>query len=87
MMRRKADHCASFPASSCGAARPAPHPGPGRAMTAKVCCRAGHRGWLRQRGISAVIPVQGDEEKYRRNRGRAGGRPRRAAGAGRHAPR
>jgi len=48
---------------------------PGRAMADKAYSSAGNRGWLRQRGIKAVIPVKEDQKKHRRNRGRAGGRP------------
>jgi hypothetical protein len=70
-----------------GPVRAGPASGAGRTMTAKACCWGGQRGWLRQRGITAVTPVQGGQQEHRRNRGRAGGRPRRAAGAGRHAPR
>jgi transposase len=36
---------------------------------------AANRAWLRNRGITAVIPVKEDQKKHRRNRGRAGGRP------------
>jgi transposase len=44
-------------------------------MADKAYSSAGNRAWLRQHGISAVIPVKEDQKKHRRNRGRAGGRP------------
>jgi transposase len=48
---------------------------PGRGMADKAYSCAGNRAWLRQHGISTVIPVKEDQKKHRRNRGRAGGRP------------
>jgi transposase len=48
---------------------------PGRAMADKAYSSAANRAWLRQHGITAVIPVKEDQKKHRRNRGRAGGRP------------
>jgi transposase len=37
-------------------------------------CKA-NRGYLRERGIKAVIPVKEDQKANRRKRGSAGGRP------------
>ena len=44
-------------------------------MADKAYSSAANRSYLRRRGIQAVIPVKEDQKKYRRARGRAGGRP------------
>jgi hypothetical protein len=56
--------------------------GPGRPRTRPTLLRAdkaysarNHRGYLRRRGIKAVIPEKADQAGHRRNRGSAGGRP------------
>jgi transposase len=52
-----------------------PRTRPGRALADKAYSSAANRAYLRKRGIKAVIPVKEDQKKYRRARGRAGGRP------------
>jgi transposase len=52
-----------------------PRTRPGAAMGDKAYSSAGNRAYLRQRGITAVIPVKEDQKKHRQARGRAGGRP------------
>jgi transposase len=52
-----------------------PRQRPGRAMADKAYCSRASRAWLRRHGIQAVIPVKQDQNKHRRDRGRAGGRP------------
>ena len=49
--------------------------GPAGRLADKAYSSAGNRGWLRQRGIKAVIPVKEDQQKHRRNQRRAGGQP------------
>jgi len=44
-------------------------------MADKAYSSAANRAYLRKRGITAVIPVKEDQQKHRRNRGQAGGRP------------
>jgi len=56
-----------------GAGRPRTRPG--AALADKAYSSAANRGYLRRRGIAAVIPVKEDQKKHRRARGRAGGRP------------
>ena len=51
-----------------------PRTRPGRAMCDKAYASAANRGYLRRRGIQAVIPVQDDQKTHRRNRGSACGR-------------
>lgn len=52
-----------------------PRTRPGVAMGDKAYSSAANRGYLRRRGITAVIPVKEDQKAHRRNRGRTGGRP------------
>jgi transposase len=52
-----------------------PRTRPGRAMADKAYSCKANRGYLRGRGIKAVIPVKEDQKANRRNRGSAGGRP------------
>ena len=52
-----------------------PRTRPGAAMGDKAYSSAANRAYLRQRGITAVIPVKEDQKKHRQARGRAGGRP------------
>jgi transposase len=59
---------------------PAPGPGrprtrPDRVLTDKAYRSAGHRSYLRRRGITATIPVKADQAANRRKKGAAGGRP------------
>jgi transposase len=56
--------------------------GPGRPRTRPVLVRAdkaysarGTRGYLRRRGIKAVIPEPDDQARHRKRRGSRGGRP------------
>jgi Transposase DDE domain len=51
-----------------------PRTRPGAAMGDKAYSSAANRAYLRKRGIKAVIPVEEDQKKHRRGRGRAGGR-------------
>jgi len=48
---------------------------PAAAMADKAYSSAANRAYLRRRGIRAVIPVREDQQRHRRNRGSAGGRP------------
>ncbi len=48
---------------------------PGRAMADTAYSSRANRAWLRRHAIKAVIPVNDDQKKHRRNRGRAGRRP------------
>jgi transposase len=52
-----------------------PRTRPGTTMADKAYSSAANRACLRQRGITAVIPVKEDQKKHRRNRSRADGRP------------
>ena len=52
-----------------------PRTRPGQAMADKAYSSAANRAYLRKRGIKAIIPVKEDQNKHRRARGRAGGRP------------
>jgi transposase len=52
-----------------------PRTRPGRAMADKAYSSRANRGYLRGRGIKAVIPVKEDQKANRRKRGSAGGRP------------
>jgi transposase len=52
-----------------------PRTRPGRAMADKAYSSQANRGYLRGRGITAVIPVKEDQKAHRRKRGSAGGRP------------
>lgn len=52
-----------------------PRTRPGRAMADKAYSSKANRGYLRRRGIAAVIPVKEDQKAHRRKRGSAGGRP------------
>lgn len=52
-----------------------PRTRPGRAMADKAYSCKANRGYLRGRGIKAVIPVKEDQKANRRQRGSAGGRP------------
>jgi transposase len=52
-----------------------PRTRPGAAMGDKAYSSAANRAYLRQRGITAVIPVKEDQKNNRRARGSAGGRP------------
>ena len=52
-----------------------PRTRPGAALGDKAYSSAANRGYLRKRGIKAVIPVKEDQKKHRRGRGSAGGRP------------
>ena len=52
-----------------------PRTRPGAAMGDKAYSSAANRGYLRKRGIKAVIPVKEDQKNHRRARGRRGGRP------------
>jgi Transposase DDE domain len=56
-----------------GPGRPRTRPGATRGD--KAYSSAANRSYLRQRGITAVIPVKEDQKKHRRARGSAGGRP------------
>ena len=56
--------------------------GPGRPRARPVLVRAdkaysarGTRGYLRRRGIKAVIPIKKDQDAHRKNKGSKGGRP------------
>ena len=59
-----------------------PRQGPGRPRTRPAALAAdkayssrGTRAMLRSRGIRAAIPEPSDQQRHRRNRGAAGGRP------------
>ena len=52
-----------------------PRTRPGAALGDKAYSSAANRAYLRKRRIKAVIPVKEDQQKHRRGRGRAGGRP------------
>jgi transposase len=52
-----------------------PRTRPGRALGDKAYSSAANRGYLRRRGIRAVIPVKDDQAAGRRRRGSSGGRP------------
>ena len=44
-------------------------------MADKAYSSRANRAWLRRHHITAVIPVKEDQNKHRRDRGRAGARP------------
>jgi transposase len=48
---------------------------PGRVLADKAYSSRAIRAHLRRRGIKAVIPVKSDQQKWRKRRGSAGGRP------------
>ena len=52
-----------------------PRTRPGAALADKAYSSAANRACLRNRGITAVIPVKEDQKAHRRRRGRSGGRP------------
>jgi transposase len=48
---------------------------PARVLADKAYSSSRNRGYLRARGIKAVIPVKEDQHAHRRQRGSTGGRP------------
>jgi transposase len=52
-----------------------PRTRPGRVLADKAYSARANRAYLRRRGIQATIPVKADQQRNRRKKGSAGGRP------------
>jgi transposase len=57
------------------AGRGRPRTRPRRVLADKAYGSRGNRAYLRRRGIRCTIPDKADQARYRKNKGRAGGRP------------